>query len=378
VNKDRLPYLQLIEGERVVADRFTDIKRIDQNGGSGYFSLIFTTYDKETKNEVILKFFDPTKQDVERLKRFDREAEMLKLFESEPYVLDIVYGPSELITTVVGVQGGLKIPLVFKFMAVVRADLSIEHFIYSEKQREPLMIILLFKEMIKAIVRVHNHEQKVCHRDVKPSNFLIVGDQVCLSDFGAAKSMDGREPDISPSYRYHVGDYNYVSPEIRLGVGIADQYAFRGDFFAMGAILFEMFTQTMLTDEIYDRNLLSRFALANQIMIQMTREKKVEMCKEIVCDLANSVRLPDIYSYNSNVPNCIKHQLNDLYKELAAINFLSRLNHAPSIHRRLDICIKILKNEKKYIAFQERKKERKLARLKREARQRKSKEDMQC
>ena len=122
VNKDRLPYLQLIEGERVVADRFTNIKRIDQNGGSGYFSLIFTANDKETKNEVVLKFFDPTKQNVERLKRFDREAEMLKLFESEPYVLDIVYGPSELITTVVGVQGGLKIPLVFKFMAVARAD----------------------------------------------------------------------------------------------------------------------------------------------------------------------------------------------------------------------------------------------------------------
>ena len=104
----------------------------------------------------------------------------------------------------------------------------------------------------------------------------------------------------------------------------------------------------------------------------------MEMCKEIVRDLAKSVRLPDIYSYNSSVPNCIKHQLNDLYMDLAAINFLSRLDDVQSIHRRLDICIKILKNEKKYIAFQERKKARSLARLKREARKRKSQGDMQC
>ena len=208
--------------------------------------------------------------------------------------------------------------------------------------------------MMKAVIRVH--KRQICHRDLKPSNFLVSGKDIWLSDFGTAKCMDGSMPDISSSYDVPVGDTRYVAPEALFSLGLADANVFLSDMFSMGAILFEIFTRAILNTQIGTRADLDLLLRLSQVLSTMSGQNRLETYKRAADQLARSIPLPEIYSYNDFVPNCIKLHLNELYKGLAAINFQRRLCDSESIHRKIDICIKILRNERKYEAWLERKK----------------------
>jgi len=290
----RKRFLEIIESENTINGRFTDIKRLTQIGGNGYFSLLLTGTDRETKQRIALKFFDPTKlSQVDRLKRFDREIEMLRYFDDEEYVLGLVAGPCELNRTIVDKTTGIQIPMPFKFCVTELASGSVADLIYSNNF-DPNMSVFTFKEMIKAMFRVHR--KKVCHRDLKPDNFLIVSDSVRLSDFGTAKNIDGKGEDISDWYRYPVGDLHYSAPETYCSVGIADDFVFLSDCFSMGAILFEMFTQTALTGEIYDQRAFEELSTIHQILSRMKKDNRIKVYIEYAPNLAKRIRLPDIYS----------------------------------------------------------------------------------
>ena len=344
--ENRDPFLKIIESEKLIGDRFRNPTRIDPNGGNGHFSLLLKVYDIKTGKHVALKFYDPAKFSLtDRVIRFRREAEMLSLLESEPYVINLIEGLSEFPCPIIHQQTGIKVPLMMIYFAIDWADSNIEQIIYSEKL-SALDSLLLFKEMMKAVFRVH--KRNICHRDLKPDNFLLSSDQVCVSDFGTAKCMDGTMPDISISYENPVGHSFYVAPELKFSLGIADEYVFRSDIFSMGAILFEMFTRTVLTSEIYTKSVIEKLLNVKAVMSVMSEKDRIETYQGIINDLVSKIPLPDIFAYNEYVPNCIKLHLNNLYKSLSSINFFRRQINPPAIHRSLDIFIIILSNEEKY------------------------------
>jgi dipeptidyl aminopeptidase/acylaminoacyl peptidase len=92
------------------------------------------------------------------------------------------------------------------------------------------------------------HAKGIWHRDVKPANAFITPDgRVKLLDFGLAKLSErtpSSDADTQDSTRQtgHLGDIcgtaGYMSPEQVLG-GAVDH---RTDIFALGAVLYEMFT----------------------------------------------------------------------------------------------------------------------------------------
>lgn len=281
---------------------------------------------------------------------------MLENLRSEDYVINCISGLCKLNRELIDKVSGITLPFAFEFIPMELADYSAEQYIYA-KDINAIDNLLCFKEMIKAVKKIHG--RRICHRDLKPSNFLISRNKIFLSDFGTAKCMDGGDPDISLAYPYPVGDLTYTAPETMFSLGIADEYVFRSDIFSMGAILFEMFTQTVLTVEIYSDNILKPLLKMYPVISSMTKEKRFITYQGVVDNLAKRISLPDIYSYNNNVPQSIKNQLNGLYKNLVAINFSKRLVNTQSIHRKIDICILTLRNEKKYLEWQERKRKRK-------------------
>jgi serine/threonine-protein kinase len=86
----------------------------------------------------------------------------------------------------------------------------------------------------------HAHEQEIVHRDLKPEN-LILSEEVGLQehlrilDFGLAKLRDG--PAMTAGMA--VGTPSYMSPEQSGAEGAIDA---RTDLYAVGVLLFEMFT----------------------------------------------------------------------------------------------------------------------------------------
>jgi len=347
-------YLQIIESIAAIEGRFQKVERIDSNGGNGVFSLLFKAYDLQTGKKVALKFYDPNKNHYwERVQRFHREADVLKILEDEPYVINCLAGVCTIQRTMIESTSRIEVPITFQFIPVALADYSIEEFIYM-RDPSPLSCLLFFKEMMKAVIRVH--KRQICHRDLKPSNFLVSRKDIWLSDFGTAKCMDGSMPDISASYDLPVGDKRYVAPEALFSLGLADANVFLSDMFSMGAILFEMFTHTILNTHIRSRENLDLLLRLAQVLSTMSGKNKLETYKGVADQLARSIRLPEIYSYNHLVPNSIKLHLNELYKGLAAINFQRRLCDSEAIHRKIDICIKILQNEQIYQVWLERKK----------------------
>jgi serine/threonine protein kinase len=123
-NSDPEPILKLIESKTELCGRFTDIKRLGNTGGSGYFSLLFEAYDQQNARKVALKFFDPAVLDPYRIDSFTREIEVLGTLDGQPDILRRYSGLQE-ITELFRHELGMILPVPLKFYAMELASCSL-------------------------------------------------------------------------------------------------------------------------------------------------------------------------------------------------------------------------------------------------------------
>jgi serine/threonine protein kinase len=203
--------------------------------GKGGMGEVYRARDLKLKRDVAIKMLPPEfSQDIERVRRLEREAEVLaslnhihigaiynvEHFEGTPYlVLEFVEGET-------------------LADRIARGPLPLD---------ETLAIAGQIAEALEAA-----HEKGIVHRDLKPANIKVTREgDVKVLDFGLAKVSDlaprtslSSAPTLISEPGVILGTTGYMSPEQARGEDL-DQTT---DVWAFGCVLYEMLTGKRVFD----------------------------------------------------------------------------------------------------------------------------------
>ncbi|MCG2711329.1 MAG: protein kinase [Candidatus Omnitrophica bacterium] len=357
VEQAKESHIKVIESQGIISGRFDNPRRIDSDAGDGNFSLVFKAEDRSKKNRaVILKFYNPLQMgDSYRLECFQRESDMLKKLHGQRNILPLIQEKVSFTVTLEAEtkEGKIQVPWQYMYYVTPAAKMSVKDYIYNERSTNYLHKILIFREMCKAIQRIH--AQQICHRDVKPGNFLIYKSRyLCLSDFGTARPFGERSNPIIENYSGPVGDLRYSAPEILCGLHFQDVCNYRADIYGLGVVLFELFTKNVLGTIVFnDRNDLS---VHFHTIPEHNRE---EIYFEVIDTFSRDRVLPSILDIDNTIPKVIAREVDVLYKSMAAIDYRKREADFKKIFTKINLCEKIIRYQKQYEIWKQKKSQKK-------------------
>jgi serine/threonine protein kinase len=198
--------------------------------GSGGMGEVYRAHDPRLGRPVALKILRGSPHDAEHVARFAREARA---------------------------AGSLNHPNIVAVFDVAR-EAGIPYVVTELLEGETLRTrlkrgALPYRKAIDYGIQIAQaldaaHGKGIWHRDVKPANIFLTDDgRVKLLDFGIAKlseretTADARDTTVESTQAGEVrGTAGYMSPEQVLGEPVDH----RSDIFALGSILYEMFTGT--------------------------------------------------------------------------------------------------------------------------------------
>ncbi len=198
--------------------------RLDGLIGSGGMANVYKAYDEKANMVVAIKMLkDEHKDDVEFLRRFEREANAVISLSHPNIVQSYDAGTDENGVSYIVLEyvEGLTLKEHIKF----RGCLS---------SRDAVTIV---NQVLDALA--HAHENGIIHRDVKPQNVMISGSNVKLTDFGIARDASATTRTFAGTNV--IGSVHYISPEQARG----DDVAAESDIYSCSVMLYEMLTGTV-------------------------------------------------------------------------------------------------------------------------------------
>jgi eukaryotic-like serine/threonine-protein kinase len=218
-------------------DRYTITERLDHGGMAEVFRGVAESMEGFKKNVAIKRVLPNLTKNQKFVSMFLDEAR-LSLFLQHAnivQVFDISRTPDNAYFLVMEFVDGCNLKSLIERQKQKGRRIEIAHTIY------------IMMEACKALTYAHGLEHPetnqplgIVHRDISPPNILLSKNgEVKLVDFGLAKANTQIE---STDQGVVKGKFSYLSPEAASGVDVDS----RADIFAIGIILWELFTSRRL------------------------------------------------------------------------------------------------------------------------------------
>jgi eukaryotic-like serine/threonine-protein kinase len=206
---------------------------VERELARGGMATVYLARDRDG-TQVAIKVMDPGLADALGAERFHREIAVVSSMR-HPRIVPLRDS---------GTDGGVM----YYVMPYVEGE-TLGDRLHRER-RLPLADALRITADVASALG-YAHARGVLHRDVKPENILLAGDEALVADFGLARAIGAADYEKLTRTGIIVGTPFYLSPEQLLEDRNLDQ---RADIYSLGCILYEMltgappFTGATLTD----------------------------------------------------------------------------------------------------------------------------------
>ncbi len=189
--------------------------------GSGGMANVYKAYDRTEQRTIALKVLrDEHRDDMEFIRRFEREAKAVLTLSHENIVRSYDVGEDEGLSYIV--------------LEYVEGS-TLKDIIRSDGQLSPKIAVNITCQVLDALS--HAHECGIIHRDVKPQNVIITArGKAKLTDFGIAR--DASTTTRTFAGQNVVGSVHYISPEQARGENVTAA----SDIYSCAIMLYEMLT----------------------------------------------------------------------------------------------------------------------------------------
>jgi len=194
--------------------------RVQRVLGSGGMATVYLADDEVSGRAVAVKVLRPELAGAVMTDRFLREIAVVKQLQ-HPNVLSLL-------------DAGEADGLPYYVMPWVDGE-SLRHRLKRERQLPLDETVRITRDIAAALEAAHR--ANIVHRDVKPENVLLTGDQVFLADFGIARALSQAAGERLTDSGLAIGTPGYMSPEQASGERDVDT---RSDVYSLGCVVFEM------------------------------------------------------------------------------------------------------------------------------------------
>ena len=216
------------ELQQALGDAFV----IERELTGGGMSRVFLAREPRLEREVVIKVLAPQLAAGVQADRFAREIKLAAGLQ-HPHIVPVL-------------TAGAAGELLYYIMPHVAGQSVADRL----EEARPLALpeaARILRDVADALAYAHG--KGIVHRDIKPANVLLSGSHGMVTDFGVAKALGTPDSKLTGT-GFALGTPAYMAPEQAAGDPATDH---RADFYAFGALAYEMLTGELIPKKGPDR-----------------------------------------------------------------------------------------------------------------------------